>query len=160
VVGGLVQRYRWSAVSRIREAVIVDASPEEVWAVVSDPRNLPRWNRLIRVVQDVPENGLREGSKYWAEIGGLGVSVRVRADVEELDPPRYGRVRLSGPIDAVVRTWIRPTGSDRSRLEHEVDYRLRGGPVGEVIARTVRLLGGPTLLRRGIRAQKRQVEEG
>lgn len=159
-MGGLVERYRWASVSRIREHVIVDASPEDVWEVVADPRNLPRWNRFIRAVHDVPEDGLREGSGYWAELGSLGLRVRVPARVEELDPPRYARVRLSGPIDATVRTWIRSAGRRRSRLEHEVEYRLRGGPVGEVIARTLRVAGGPALLRRGIRAQKRQIEGG
>ncbi|MGH2675818.1 MAG: SRPBCC family protein [Actinomycetota bacterium] len=146
--------------SLIRESIVVDAPPQDVWTVVADPRNLPRWNRFIRAVHDVPDDGLREGARYWTDLGGLGVSVRVRADVEELDPPRYSRVRLTGPVDAVVRTWIRPAGSRRSRLEHEVEYRLRGGAVGELLARTVRLLGGRALLRRGIRAQKRQVEEG
>jgi len=60
----------------------------------------------------------------------------------------------------VVTTWVRPAGSRRSRLEHEVEYHLPGGPVGELLARTVRLLGGRQLLRRGIRAQKRHVEAG
>jgi uncharacterized membrane protein len=147
-------------VSRIRESVVVNASPEEVWDVVADPRNLPRWNRFIRSVRDVPENGLRPGSKYWTVLGGLGVSVKVRAEVEEIEPPRYSRVRLSGPLDAVVTTWIRPAGSRRSRLEHEVEYHLPGGAVGELIARSVRRLGGRQLLRRGIRAQKRHVETG
>jgi uncharacterized membrane protein len=146
--------------SRISESLVVEASPEEVWDVVADPRNLPRWNRFIRSVRDVPENGLRAGSKYWTVLGGLGVSVKVRADVEEIEPPRYSRVRLSGPLDAVVTTWVRPAGSGRTRLEHEVEYHLRGGAVGELLARSVRLLGGRQLLRRGIRAQKRQVEAG
>jgi len=67
---------------------------------------------------------------------------------------------LSGPLDAIVRTWIQPDGSGRSILEHEVDYHLKGGPVGELVARGLRLLGARTLLRRGIRAQKRQIESG
>ena len=154
------QRYGGAILSRISESLIVEASPEEVWDVVADPRNLPRWNRFIRSVRDVPENGLRAGSKYWTVLGGLGVSVKVRADVEEIEPPRYSRVRLSGPLDAVVTTWVRPAGSGRTRLEHEVEYHLRGGAVGELLARSVRLLGGRQLLRRGIRAQKRQVEAG
>jgi uncharacterized protein YndB with AHSA1/START domain len=154
------QRYGGAILSRISESLVVEASPEEVWDVVADPRNLPRWNRFIRSVRDVPENGLRAGSKYWTVLGGLGVSVKVRAEVEEIEPPRYSRVRLSGPLDAVVTTWVRPAGSGRSRLEHEVEYHLRGGAVGELFARSVRLLGGRQLLRRGIRAQKWQIEAG
>jgi uncharacterized protein YndB with AHSA1/START domain len=159
-VAGVGQRYRGAIVSRIRESLIVEAPPEEVWEVVADPRNLPRWNRFIRSVRDVPENGLRAGSRYSTVLGGPGVSVKVRAVVEELEPPRYSRVRLSGPLDAVITTWVRPAGSRRSRLEHEVEYHLPGGPVGELLARTIRLLGGRQLLRRGIRAQKRHVESG
>jgi uncharacterized protein YndB with AHSA1/START domain len=148
-------------VSRISESVEIEAPPEEVWRVIADPRNLPRWNRFIRAVDDVPEDGLRPGSAYGIELGGLGVAVTVRATVEEIDPPRYSRVRLSGPVDAVVTTWVRPAGSGRSRLEHEIDYHLlHGGHVGELLSRTVRLLGGPQLVRRGVRAQKRQVERG
>jgi ligand-binding SRPBCC domain-containing protein len=144
--------------SVVRQWTVIDAAPEEVWAVIADPRNLPRWNRYIKSVHDVPENGLRQGSTYWTEMGVMGVSFRVKARVEEIDPPRFSRVHLSGPLDAVIRTWVRPVGTRRSRLEHEVDYRLRGGPIGAVIARGLQLLGAPALLRRGLRAQKRHVE--
>lgn len=154
------QRYRGASVTRIRSSIVVDARPEEVWDVVADPRNLPRWNRYVRGVHDVPNNGLRPGSRYWAEMGGFGARFRIRAEVQELDPPHYARIRLSGPIDAVVRTWIRPAGRRRSRLEHQVDYTVRGGPIGTVVGRALRLVGAPGMLRRGTRAQKRQVEEG
>jgi uncharacterized membrane protein len=154
------ERYRGAPMSVVRQWVMVDASPQEVWDVVSNPRHLPSWNRYIRSVDDVPENGLREGSSYWTEMGVMGVSFRVRAQVEELDPPRFARIRLSGPLEATVRTWIRPVGTRRSRLEHEVEYRLKGGPLGALIARGLQVVGAPSMLRRGIRAQKRQAEQG
>lgn len=78
----------------------------------------------------------------------------------EIDPPRNSVVRLSGPIEAEVRTWVRPVGRARSRLEHEVEYTMRGGPVGALVARAVRYLGAPTILKKGIKAQKREVETG
>jgi hypothetical protein len=49
-------------------------------------------------------------------------------------------------------------GTRRSRLEHEVEYRLKGGPLGALIARGLQVVGAPAMLKRGIRAQKRQVE--
>lgn len=146
--------------SVVRQQVVVDAPPDEVWRVVADPRNLPRWNRYIRSVEGVPNGALSPGDRYTTTLGALGATVRVDAHVEEIDPPRFSRIRLSGPIEAVVRTWVRPIGTGRARLEHEVDYRLRGGPVGEVIARALRITGAPALLRHGIRAQKRQAEGG
>jgi uncharacterized protein YndB with AHSA1/START domain len=147
-------------VSVVRQWTVIDGTPEEVWEVVADPRTLPRWNRYIRAVDDVPQDGLRPGSTYTTELSVMGVSFRVKAKVEEIDPPRFSRVRVSGPVEAVVRTWIRPVGTRRSRLEHEVDYRLKGGPGGALVARGLQLFGAPTLLKRGLRAQKRQVERG
>ncbi len=137
---------------------MVEAPPEEVWGVIADPRNLPRWNKYIRSVHDLPEEGLHPGARYWTNMSAMGVSFRVDAQVEELDPPRFARIRLSGPVEAVVRTWVRPAGRHRSRLEHEIEYRLKGGPVGGVVAKGLKVFGAPALLKRGIRAQKRQVE--
>ena len=145
--------------SVVRHQAVVDAPPDEVWRVVADPHNLPRWNRYIRSVEGVPNGDLKQGDRYTTTLGVMGVTFRVDAQVEEIDPPRFSRIRLSGPLEAVVRTWVRPIGSGRSRLEHEVDYRLRGGPVGDVIARGLKLVGAPMLLKRGVRAQKRQAEE-
>lgn len=144
--------------TQIRESAFVDAPPDEVWAVVSDPRNLPRWNRYIRSVHGVSEDGLKEGDRYWTEMGGFGVRFRINAHVEEADPPRYSKIRLTGPLEAIVQTWIHPAGRRRSRLEHQVDYHVPGGPVGSVLARVLRHLGANVMLRRGVRAQKRQVE--
>ena len=145
----------------VRASEIVEASPESVWEIISDPRNLPRWNQHIQKVTGVPEDGLKQGSRYTTSLRVLGVPFRVQAQVLEVDPPRYAVVRLSGPIDAVVRTWVRPAGKRRSRLEHEVSYQVkRIGPPGRVIEQGLRVMGAGTLLRRGTRAQKRQVEQG
>lgn len=147
--------------TRIRQSTLVDAPVDEVWSVVSDPRNLPRWNKHIVAVHDVPDDGLGPDARYWTEIAGAGVHFRVRAHVEELDPPRYSRIRLSGPIDALVQTWVHPAGRRRSRLEHQVDYHLHHtGPLDELIGRALRVFGATALLRRGIRAQRQQVEAG
>jgi uncharacterized membrane protein len=129
-----------------------------VWRVVSDPRNLPRWNRYILAVHQAPEDGPSEGDRYWTEMGGFGVRFRIRADVLEIDPNRYSKIRLTGPIRAVVQTRIHPAGPRRSRLEHQVDYDVPGGPIGSVVGRVLRRLGAAAMLRRGVRAQKRQIE--
>lgn len=144
--------------STIRDAVVVDATPEEVWRVVSDPRNLPRWSRHIKAILAAPDRELEAGDSYRLELRLLGVSAEVRAEVKELDRPRFSEVALSGPIDGIVRTHVRPIGAGRARLEHEVEYRFPGGALGKVAARAVRLMGATLMLRRGLRAQKETVE--
>jgi len=144
--------------STIRDAVVVDATPEEVWRVIADPRNLPRWNRQIKAVRGAPDRELERGDSYRVELGLLSVSAEVRAEVKDLERPTYSEVALSGPIEGTVRTYVRPIGASRSRLEHEVEYRFPGGVLGRAAARAVRLMGAPLILRRGLRAQKESVE--
>lgn len=145
----------------VRASEIIDAPPEEVWEIIADPRNLPRWNSHIKKVTGVPEDGLKPGSRYTASLRIVGVPFDVEAQVVEIDPPKFSEIRLTGPIDAVVRTWVRPVGKGRSRLEHEVTYKVkRIGRAGLVIEEGLRVAGAGRLLRQGTREQKRQVEQG
>lgn len=137
----------------------VDAAPEHVWAVVADPRNLTRWDRHVTGVTGVPPGGLEPGTEYTTEVRFMGVKARVRAEVLEIEPPRYAKIRLHGLLDATIETWLESMDGDRTTLRHRVDYRFKGGPLGQLGARIVRGLGGASLLRRGVEAQKRQAEE-
>jgi carbon monoxide dehydrogenase subunit G len=145
-------------VSLIEVQVEVQAPPERVWEVVSDPRNLPTWDRRITAVRGVPPGGLREGSRYTTEVRFMGARITVESEVLELRPPEYAKVRVSGPMDAIVETWVEPAGPGTALLRHRVDYRLRGGPLGELVAGAIRMLGAQSMLKRGATAQKRQAE--
>jgi uncharacterized membrane protein len=145
-------------VSVVQSSIEIDAPPDRVWRFISDPRNLPKWDRHITSVSGVPSDGLREGSEYQAEMKFMGARAKVEATVLELKPSEYSKVRLHGIVDAVVETWLEPLDGDRTRLRHRVDYRFKGGALGSLAAEAIRLLGAPSLLRHGTDAQKRQIE--
>jgi uncharacterized membrane protein len=139
--------------------VDVDAPAERTWAVVGDPTNLPHWDRHIVRVTGVPPDGLGADLEYVTEMRFMGVHARVRAHVLEWDPPRRARIRLQGVLDATVTSTVEALGTDRSRLEHVVEYRFRGGPLGDLAARSLALVGGAQYaLRRGTIAQKHEIE--
>ena len=145
----------------VRTAVEVDASPENVWAVVTDPANLPHWDRHIESVEAVPKAGLSPGATYVVVVRLIRVRARVKAEVLEWSPPSHARIRLSGVVDAIVDTAVEPLPNGRSLLRHEVDYRFRGGAFGRLAARSLRVVGGAGYeLRHGTMAQKRDVEAG
>jgi uncharacterized protein YndB with AHSA1/START domain len=142
-------------------SVVVHASPERVWAVVADPRRLPRWERHIVSVQDVPSDGLSKGARYTVVMRFVAVRAKVHAEILEWSPPGYAAVHLSGLLDATVRTTITPLDGGHSRLEHDVEYSFRGGALGDLAARSLQVLGGAQLaLRLGTLAQQRQIESG
>jgi uncharacterized protein YndB with AHSA1/START domain len=139
----------------------IEATPEEVWSVVSDPRNLPRWDRHIISVRGVPEDGLVEGVRYTTELKMLGVKGTVEAEVLEMEPPMRSRIRLRGILDATVQTIVSPlSGGKRALLAHDVEYHFRGGGLAAFATQGLGLTGGPSMvLRRGTMAQKQQIEE-
>ncbi len=155
----LVEWNRGALMTEIGYAVEIDAPCEAVWKVVADPHNLPQWERHIVRVEGVPEGGLAQGVEYTTYMRFLGIGATVHCQVLEWDPPRWAVILLKGVLEATVATRVDPLPRRRSRLHHEIDYHFRRTPLGEVAARSLRLLGGPQLaLRHGTLNQKRQIE--
>jgi len=140
--------------------LVIEAPPEAVWEVISDPRNLPHWDRHISRVEGVPADGLRPGMRYTTEMRFMAFRTHVAGEVLEWEPPRLSVIRLAGLLDATVTSVVEELSGGRSLLEHTVDYRFRGGLLGELAARSIARMGGADLaLRHGTMAQKREIEE-
>lgn len=139
-------------------SVEVDAPPETVWEIASDPCNLPQWDKhVVRV--DLPDEGMRLGARYDVVMGLMGVQTTVHATVQEWEPPWRSCVRLEGLLDATVTTSVASLPYDRSVLRHEVTFRFRG-PLGGFGAAGLNAMGGAQYgLKRGVLAQKREIEE-
>jgi hypothetical protein len=157
VVEGLDERKHGSFMTTAECSVEVDAPPEAVWEVTSDPRNLPHWDRHIVAVK-VPSGGLRVGSRYDAVMGFMGVRASVPCEVLEWEPPWRAKIHLGGLLNATVTTSIASLPFERSLLRHEIEYVFRG-PLGSFAAASVNAVGGASYaLRRGTLAQKREIE--
>jgi uncharacterized protein YndB with AHSA1/START domain len=155
----VVERQRAALMPTAEFSVEVNATPKRVWKVVSDPHNIPAWERhVVRV--EVPRGGeaFGLGSTYTVEMRFMGVGVRVRGEVVEWEPPSRGRLQLRGPLDATILTTVSSLPRGRSILRHEVTYTFRG-VLGRVVAAGLGALGGAQLgIKRGTLAQKRQIE--
>jgi uncharacterized protein YndB with AHSA1/START domain len=140
-------------------SVEVDAPPEQVWKVTSDPANLPNWDRHIESVR-APEGGMAVGVRYEVVMRFMALRTTVAAEVLEWDPPWHAVITLAGLLEATVSTSIASLPSDRSLLRHEVTYRFRG-PLGGIGARSIQAVGGSQLaLKHGVLAQKHDIEHG
>jgi ligand-binding SRPBCC domain-containing protein len=141
----------------VEYSVEVDAPPEAVWSVTSDPRGLPAWERHIESVR-VPPDGLGVGVTFEVTMSFMGVRATIPCAVHEWEPPWRSSVHLRGLLDATVMTSVASLPFDRSVLRHEVRYVFRG-PLGSFAATSVRAIGGAEYaLRRGTEAQLRAIE--
>jgi Polyketide cyclase / dehydrase and lipid transport len=141
----------------VEYSVEVDATPEDVWSVASDPRGLPAWERLIESVW-VPRTGLGVGSAFEVTMSFMGVRATIPCIVREWEPPWRSSVELDGLLDATVTTSVAKLPYGRSVLRHEVAYVFRG-PLGRFAAASLRAIGGAEYaLKRGTEAQLRAIE--
>ncbi len=88
----------------------------------------------------------------------MGAHARSTATVLELRPPEFAKVRLDGMLDATIETRVERIDDGRTRLRHRIDYRFKGGPIGQFASRALQMLGAPSVVKRGVVAQKRQAE--
>jgi len=117
-------------VPRARRRREIDAPPERIWEVVSDPHHLPRWwPGVARVEEATPEQ--------WTEVFHSRRGKAVRADFTLLDSERPERLRWRQEVEATpferflreavteVRLGPARKGSG-TRVELSLAQRLRG----------------------------------
>lgn len=71
-----------------RNRVHIDAAPEDVFAVLSNPYCYPEWVVGAAGVRDHDESFPAVGSRFHHKVGSWPVGVKDHTEVIELDPPR------------------------------------------------------------------------
>jgi hypothetical protein len=96
------------------------ASPDAVWAAMTDIESFPSWRSDIRNVQRLPD---RDGRPVWIEEGRSG---KMTLAVERWEPPRILVARIADPDLPFGGTWtyeITPV-AEGSRLKITEDGEI------------------------------------
>ena len=107
-----------AAASRIR----LNASPEEIWSIITDFAAHPTWRPGLNAVESGPEV---EGCPSWFEV--CTSNVRVQFALTENDPPRRLATRLVGDTLPIKSTWVYQLREDNGGTivtitEHDLIY--------------------------------------
>ena len=110
----------------------IDASPEQVLAVLTDPEECTRWSPISFDVERLDCERLSTGcsARVGGELAGRRVSFDV--DVIEADDGRL-RLRASGPVELDVEYRARSL-EERSEVSAQVAVRGRGGLRGRLVS--------------------------
>jgi NAD(P)-dependent dehydrogenase (short-subunit alcohol dehydrogenase family)/uncharacterized protein YndB with AHSA1/START domain len=92
-----------------RNRVHIDATPEEVFAVLSDPECYPEWVVGAAGIRDQDEEFPAVGSRFHHKVGSWPVGLKDYTEVVEVEPPR----RL------VLKAKARPLGTATIGLDLE-----------------------------------------
>jgi hypothetical protein len=108
----------------------IDASPEEVLAMLTDPEECSRWSPISFELEELDCRRLSAGcsARVAGELAGRRVSFDI--DVIEADRGRL-RLRASGPVDLDVEYRAEPL-AERSEVFAQVAVQGRGGLRGRL----------------------------
>jgi hypothetical protein len=110
----------------------IDASPEQVLALLTDPRECSRWSPISFDVERLGCRRLSAGcrARVAGELAGRRVSFDI--DVIEASDGRL-RLRASGPVDLDVEYRAEPM-AERSEVFAQVAVQARGGLRGRLVS--------------------------
>lgn len=122
--------------ARIERSIRIDASPEEVFNVLTDLSRLPRWATTVVETHDVPEGPLAPGQRFGQTILVAGRKLETEWEVRSIERPRHVTYQATGPGGGELRMLQRVSDdAEGSRVELELDYQLPGGFLGEALNR-------------------------
>lgn len=112
--------------AHITGEVTIDAPAEEVFDLVADERNEPRYNPRITSAEKLGTGPVGTGSTFVAEPKGMGTRGRMRMEILEYDRPHRLHNVIRSPYMQVDGTLTFEERSGRTRLRWDWDMRLRG----------------------------------
>ncbi len=152
VVAGIRRCSTEAALARpllVSESVMIERPPEEVFAYVTEPQNIPEWVELIRAVRTETEGPPREGERFTVAvyIEFLSRKWEHSFEVTAYEPPRRysNRRNIGGSFqDEHTYTFEEAGGGGGTRLSLAMEvhpgvfFRVFGPLLEQPIQRQVR----------------------
>jgi uncharacterized protein YndB with AHSA1/START domain len=114
--------------SAIREEIVVDRTPEDVYSYVTDFSHLPEWQLSAVSAERLDEGPFGEGSRVriMRRMGTREIPMTV--ECTEYEPPySWGLHGIDGPVRPRVHGEIEPLDEGRrSRVTLELDFEGHG----------------------------------
>jgi len=104
-----------------KDSILIDASPDDVFAYVDDPRELPTWLPSMIEVRNVIGTGLGQQYEYTYKMAGI--LLRGQNIVVEYVPNERGLHQVIGMISALWDYSVEPH-ADGTVLNIQVEYSI------------------------------------
>jgi carbon monoxide dehydrogenase subunit G len=118
---------------------LVDRPPQEVFAFLSNPLNLPKWQAMVGSIEQVTPGATAVGSKYNVHAEMLGRHLDGVMEITAFEPPaKFGFTNQAGPMQVTVTVTLKPAGTGtKITLNAQGNpgglFKLAEGPLGHQI---------------------------
>ncbi|GAB4484607.1 MAG: hypothetical protein Fur0016_23580 [Anaerolineales bacterium] len=118
-------------------STLVDRPVSDIFALLSNPLNLPKWQKMISRIEQVTPGEPTVGTKYKVAAEMMGRSLTGEMQITAFEPPhKVGFVNQSGPMRVSITVTLKPVGSGAKIALH-----AEGNP-GGVFALAEGMLAG------------------
>lgn len=128
--------------STLERDIHIDAPPERVYDVVSDPSCLHRWVTIQDALEEAPDGELEQGARLVQRLRVAGQCFTVTWKVMAADRPSKlvweGKGPLGTSAKAVYELHPNTGGTDFHYLN---DFHLPGGALGAAVGRALQRAG-------------------
>jgi len=124
-------------VKEVKSSILVEASPEEVFAFHDDPINLTRISpAYLRIAMTDPPSRLRRGTLLRCDIHLGPLRFDWKMEIAEYSPPqRFIDIQREGPFKHYAHTHTFEENTKGTRLIDVVEYELPLGSFTELASR-------------------------
>ena len=121
---------------KIEKTVEFDATPEKLWAVVSDPSRLGEWLGMHKAWKGEVPTEFTKGSQVTAVVSLLNMPNTITWTVDEFEAPK--RVRLSGTglagVKVAISLDVAPHGAgSQLGIAAEFEGQMIVGAIGQAV---------------------------
>jgi uncharacterized protein YndB with AHSA1/START domain len=138
----------------------ISRRPEDVFAYLIDPSNLPEWQESVVRVEGHSGGPVTDTKTLYIPRHVGPRDMKMAVEIGNLDPPRSWTVRgLDGPVRGDVKGMVEPLdGGARSRVTIEVD--LHGHGLGKLIVPLIARRQVQKEMPRNVQTLKERLEHG
>ena len=125
--------------AKLERTIEIDASPEAVYDVLTDPKCLGEWVTIQDRLVEAPDPPLEEGDCIVQQMKVAHKKFKVSWDVEVADRPSKVQWSGNGPMGSVARATyvLSDNGNGGTQFSYTNEYDVPGGPVGKVAGRAL-----------------------
>jgi uncharacterized protein YndB with AHSA1/START domain len=119
--------------AKIHHEVRIEAPPERVWQLITDPQRLPEYNTTVIEVHDATGPLDQVGARYRTVSRVYGRRIEGPWEVTDVEPNRRLVTRGSaagGGQVTLIQTLEPADGGSRAAVD--IDYELPAGFIGEI----------------------------
>jgi uncharacterized protein YndB with AHSA1/START domain len=125
--------------ARLERTIDIDAPPDRVYDVLTDPKCLGEWVTIQEELVSAPEAPLEPGDCVVQKMKVVGRSFEVSWDVEVADRPEKVRWIGDGPMGSKARATyeLSSNGNGGTTFSYTNEYDVPGGPIGKVAGKAL-----------------------